>query len=59
MDIEEGNDIVNNFSSDSEEENNSHNEHEIINEEVIADIIYDTNIYNFNFVYSYFKKIVF
>lgn len=56
MDIEEENDIVNNFSSDSEEENNIDNDQEIINEEYIANNIYNRNVYNFNFIYTYFKQ---
>ena len=53
MGIEEGNDIVINFSSDSEEEENLNNEEEMINEDNIAGIIYEIYIYNFNFVYWY------
>ena len=56
MDIEEDNDIVNNFSSDSEEENDINNNQEIINEDYIFNNTYNSNVYNFNFIYDYFKQ---
>ena len=54
MDIED--EIINNFSSDKEGDIN-HINNNIINEESnLANIIYNPNIYNFNFIYTYFKE---
>ena len=52
MEIDNDDEIVNNFSSDSDGELN-HINNEANN---IADSIYNPNIYNFDFIYSYFKE---
>ena len=51
MEIDNDEEIVDNFSSDIEGELNHINNEE----NDIADSIYNPNIYNFDFIYSYFK----
>ena len=55
MEIEEENQIVDNFSSDEEDNVGSHDE-EDSNYSDIIDHSYNQYIYNFNYVYSYFTK---
>jgi len=52
MEIDNDEEIVDNFSSDNESDIN-HINNEANN---IADSIYNPNIYNFDFIYSYFKE---